>query len=66
MTRCGRIGFVMKTLVARLIEAAKRAVRKEDRSRRELVGEEELLIAKGREQFQRLLDKGLSIPIATL
>jgi hypothetical protein len=56
--------FVMKTLVARLKDEFMKAVRKEDRSGKEIVGEEEMLIAKGREQFQRLLDKGLSIPIA--
>lgn len=53
--------IVMKTLVARLIERVTGRMKS-----RKLVGEEEILIAKGREQFQRLLDKGLSIPIATL
>ena len=56
----------MKTLVARLIRGVSRLGKSETKGRRRLVAEEEILIAKGREQFQRLLDRGLSIPIATL
>lgn len=60
---------IMKTLLARLIARVKEGNRFEANRQgrtRKLVGEEEMLIAKGREQFQRLLEKGLSIPIATL
>ena len=53
----------MKTLVARLIG---KFSQRQGKQTRRLVAEEEVLIAKGREQFQRLLDKGLAIPIATL
>ena len=59
----------MKTLVARLVERVKKGrVVSGDRqgNMRKIVGEEEMLVAKGREQFQRLLEKGLSIPIATV
>jgi hypothetical protein len=54
----------MKSLVARLLRGF--SLKKQGKAQKRLVAEEEILIAKGREQFQKLLDKGLSIPIATL
>lgn len=55
----------MKTLVARLMAGLSKVGRPEI-GRRKIVREEDRLIAVGREQFQRLLDKGLSIPIASV
>lgn len=56
----------MKTLVARLTGWVSRFGKTGSASKRRLVAEEEMMIAKGREQFQRLLDRGLSIPVAML
>jgi hypothetical protein len=53
----------MNTLVVRLNKFLQEAGLKSVKTRR-LVGEQEMMIAKGREQFQKLQSLGLALPMA--
>ena len=60
MTPCARIPLDMKFSILGLLKTGKKA-------RRTIADyQQELLVRQGREQFKRLLEKGINVPVAFL
>ncbi len=64
MTRCDKILSGMKKILSYFFGAEKRNIEKSRYSGSDY--KQDVLVKQGREQFKKLLDKGLGIPVALL